>query len=155
MKYRFRISNTVLIIKHYNQAYFVVLKLRLNYEDLTMKISRNFDRSEFACKCGCGQDTVDADLLDMLETLRRRFGQPITITSGNRCAEYNAKIGGAKNSQHLYGRAADIVVKDVTPKEIYNALNAYLHNRCGLGLYSGWVHVDTRTGVMSRWDETK
>lgn len=45
----------------------------------------------------------------VLEPLRRRFGV-IRITSGYRCAALNAKVGGAKNSQHLRGEAADIHV---------------------------------------------
>lgn len=45
----------------------------------------------------------------VLEPLRRRFGV-IRITSGYRCPTLNAKVGGAGNSQHLRGEAADIHV---------------------------------------------
>ena len=118
-----------------------------------MKISKNFTREEFACKCGCGQDTVDVELVGILQTLRQHFSQPITITSGNRCEAYNAKIGGAKGSLHLTGRAADIVVANVEPEDVYNALDRYLGNRGGLGVYNGWIHIDTRTTKKARWDK--
>lgn len=46
---------------------------------------------------------------NVLEPLRRRFGV-IRITSGYRCAELNARVGGAPSSQHMRGEAADINV---------------------------------------------
>lgn len=116
-----------------------------------MKLSKHFSRSEFACQCGCGFDTVDAFLLEVLEIIRANFKNPITITSGCRCAEHNYKIGGAKDSQHTLGRAVDIKVKDTEPKKVYDFLNKGFKNQLGLGLYSGWVHVDTRTNGGARW----
>ncbi|MBE9589991.1 DUF882 domain-containing protein [Moraxella sp. K127] len=35
------------------------------------------------------------------------LGQPIIITSGYRCPTLNRKIGGAKSSAHMFGRAID------------------------------------------------
>ena len=110
-------------------------------------ISAHFNRSEFACKCGCGQDTVDAALIQKLEVVRLRFNKPITITSGNRCVEYNKQIGGAPASQHLLGRAADIVVKGVSPSEVYKHLDSL---EGGLGGYDSFTHVDSRHGKV-RW----
>lgn len=46
---------------------------------------------------------------NVLEPLRRRHGA-ITITSGYRCRKLNRVVGGAVNSQHLRGEAADIFV---------------------------------------------
>ena len=73
-------------------------------------LSEHFSREEMACKCGCGLDTVDAELLSLLEKIRAHFDRPITINSGCRCEAHNRAVGGSKNSQHLIGRAADIVV---------------------------------------------
>ncbi len=116
-----------------------------------MKISKHFSRKEFACRCGCGQDTVDAELISILEEVRNHFKQPVTITSGNRCKAYNAKVGGAKASLHITSRAADFVVKGVSPKEVYDSLSRFVGNRFGIGLYGGWVHFDTRSGKKARW----
>jgi hypothetical protein len=45
----------------------------------------------------------------ILEPLRKAIGYPIFISSGYRCERLNKSIGGAKNSQHLEGKAVDIV----------------------------------------------
>lgn len=44
----------------------------------------------------------------VLQPLREAVGHPIQITSGFRSPKVNKAVGGAKNSDHLYGRAADI-----------------------------------------------
>ncbi len=115
-----------------------------------MKISPHFQRSEFACKCGCGMDTVDAELLEILEDVRFHFNSPVVITSANRCNSHNDRIKGSKNSQHLRSRAADIVVNDIHPDDVYAYLDLkYPH--CGLGCYDTFTHVDSR-GTKARWD---
>ncbi|MFA5630330.1 MAG: D-Ala-D-Ala carboxypeptidase family metallohydrolase [Porticoccaceae bacterium] len=110
------------------------------------RISTNFYRAEFACKCGCGFDTVDTELINVLQEIRYRFGKPITITSGCRCASHNAKVNGAKGSQHMLGRAADIKVADTSPKDVYDYLTAAYPDVYGFGLYPTFTHVDTRSG---------
>lgn len=111
-------------------------------------LSKHFSRHEFACKCGCGQDTVDAELLTELEALRQHFDAPITINSGNRCEEYNRRVGGASASQHLRSRAADITIKGVTPLRVYTLLDPT--HKGGLGKYETFTHIDTR-GSRARW----
>ena len=49
---------------------------------------------------------------NVLDKLRDGWGRPIIVTSGYRCKELNAAVGGAHNSQHLKGQAADIVSDD-------------------------------------------
>lgn len=49
---------------------------------------------------------------NVLDKLRDEWGRPIIVTSGYRCKELNAAVGGARNSQHLKGQAADIVSDD-------------------------------------------
>lgn len=118
-----------------------------------MRLSEHFRRAEFRCKCGrCGFDTVDAQLLKVLDQVRLRFGAPVVITSGCRCPEHNARVGGSKGSQHLYGRAADFVVRGVEPAEVYRFLIDTYPDRYGFGLYSGWVHCDTRSNGPARWE---
>lgn len=117
-------------------------------------LSLHFNRSEFKCKCGnCGQDTVDYELIEVLEWLRMRTCAPIVITSGNRCFEYNMAIGGSKGSQHIFSKAADIKVKGWTPLEIYDLLCQKYPEQYGIGVYDGWVHIDVRTH-KARWDKT-
>jgi len=108
------------------------------------KLSTHFKRSEFACKCGCGFDTVDAELLMVLQWLRYEVGHPVIVHSGCRCQAYNEKVGGADRSQHLKGRAADISVRDMTPVDIYRIIDKTFSDRLGLIRYDTFVHIDSR-----------
>ena len=115
-----------------------------------MWVSEHFKREEFACHCNCGQDTVDVELILILEDLREHFGVPVVINSGNRCVLHNAEIGGAKKSQHVRSKAADIVVKGVESREVYSYLNEIYPDRYGMGLYVDFVHIDCRS-ERRRW----
>ena len=114
-------------------------------------LSPHFNREEFQCKCGCGQDVVDAERIVVLEDVREYFNKPITINSGNRCGEYNKSIGGSIHSQHLRSKAADIVVKDVAPAAVYTYLSYQYPNKYGLGSYTTFIHIDVRGGE-ARWN---
>jgi uncharacterized protein YcbK (DUF882 family) len=111
-------------------------------------ISIHFNRTELACQCGCGFDTVDSLLLEGLEAIRAHFERPIRVTSGCRCNVHNASVGGSKGSQHKLGRAADIQVTKVPPSDV-----ADLAEVLGLsvGRYDTFTHVDSRTGSPKRW----
>lgn len=111
-------------------------------------MSRHFKRSEFACKCGCGFDTVDFELMAMLDNIREHFDRPVVITSGCRCESHNRAVKGSANSQHLHGRAADIQIRNVHPDLVYEM--ALQLNPGGLGSYKTFTHIDTRNG-KSRW----
>lgn len=114
-------------------------------------ISVNFSREEFKCNCGnCGCDTADIELIKILEQVRSHFNRPVKINSGHRCNKYNKSVGGSSKSQHLYGRAADIVINGIDPYEIYDYLNECYPDSLGLGGYSNFTHVDTREG-KARW----
>ena len=110
-----------------------------------------FNRKEFACKCGCGFDTVDYELAEVLVDLREYFESPTTINSGCRCGEHNHSVGGSSNSMHLYGKAADVVVKGVSAEDVYEYLDTKYFNKYGIGLYTGRVHVDVKSGPKRRW----
>jgi uncharacterized protein YcbK (DUF882 family) len=114
-----------------------------------IKLSKHFVRSEFQCRCGCGFDTVDAVLINILEDVREHFNKPVHITSGCRCLEHNEREGGSSKSQHLLGRAADIIVADTEPDDVARYLEITLGG-CGIGRYPTFTHVDSRN-VAARW----
>ena len=58
-------------------------------------LSKNFSRSEYICRCGCGFDAVDVELIKVMQELRDHYQSPITITGGNRCCFYNNITLGA------------------------------------------------------------
>ena len=55
----------------------------------------------------------------VLDPLREAWGSPIIVTSGYRCEELNARVGGVKTSYHLRGMAADIRPKNGFLYELY------------------------------------
>lgn len=70
------------------------------------RLSPHFWIDEFRSR-GNGRVKCHRELLRALERARVEVG-PITIVSGYRDPDYNAFVGGARNSQHLYGTAADV-----------------------------------------------
>lgn len=112
-----------------------------------------FQRSDFACTCGCGFDAVDAELLQVLESVWRHFNQRVEITSGCRCPLHNLSVGGSKRSQHLNGKAADIMVAHTPPYVVAHYLESTYPDCYGVGQYHGHTHIDVRTDC-ARWDST-
>lgn len=109
----------------------------------SVKLSNNFFSNEFDCKCGkCNKTIIDADLVYYLQLIRDHYKKPVIINSGYRCAKHNKAVGGATLSKHRFGMAADIKIKDVPPKAI--AAHAEKIGMRGIGLYSSFVHIDTR-----------
>jgi uncharacterized protein YcbK (DUF882 family) len=109
-----------------------------------------FSRAEFACKCGCGQNTIDYEVVAACIAVREHFDRPVRITSGVRCKAHNKAVGGSRHSQHLFGRAADIVV-DGVPAEIVQQYADENLGVKGLGSYDSFTHIDSRNG-RARWD---
>ena len=118
--------------------------------DRDRQLAPNFRVWEFASPCGADRVLICSNLVKLLQEIRDHFGVPVTITSGFRMEEHNRRVGGAVNSQHLRGTAADIVVRDVPPMQVAQFAE---HLGAGaIGLYAGSVHVDTRAGRV-RWDQ--
>ncbi len=126
---------------------------------MRVQITKNFYLDEFSCK-----DLSDIPvnvfknilrLAEEMQKIRDYFQRSITVNSGYRSPDYNKSIGGAKQSQHLLGTAADIVVKGFSADEVANAIEGL--NRIGaikiggLSRYDNFTHVDTRE-KDARWD---
>lgn len=114
-----------------------------------IQISKNFKLKEFECKDGSQLVKIDSQLLYKLQALRDLIGKPIIINSGYRTKEYNKRVGGSPNSQHLKGKAADIKVKGIKPADL--AKKAEKVGFDGIGIYKTFIHVDTR-GYKARWN---
>lgn len=119
-------------------------------KDGNKKLSANFRVREFACTDGSDPIFIDTELVKILQKIRNHFGKSITITSAYRTPTKNKTVGGETYSQHLYGRAADIKVKGVTPKAVATYANKLMPNKGGIGTYSTFTHVDVRA-TKSRW----
>jgi len=130
-------------------------------------MTKNFNIDEFKCKGnlrGCSCEMPDEvykniqELAENLQIIRDELQEPIKINSAYRCENHNRKIGGSSKSQHVKGKAADIVVKNLTPDEVANALDNLQQGGFiksgGLGRYDTFTHIDIR-GTEARWDFRK
>ncbi|MFJ9539759.1 D-Ala-D-Ala carboxypeptidase family metallohydrolase [Streptomyces sp. NPDC101225] len=86
-----------------------------------------------------------------LEAVRKKLGdKPITVNSGFRSIAHNADIGGASDSMHLYGTAADLDVPGVSNKTVYQ--KAETSGFSGLETYNtDHQHVDSRADLGRAW----
>ena len=87
---------------------------------------------------------------NVLQPLRDHLGKPVVINSGFRSQAVNMAVGGANNSQHMKGEAADIKCKDYPyAKQIYAWImdnlkfDQVILERKGNAV---WVHVSFRAG---------
>lgn len=132
----------------------------MSFPNLT-HYSEHFSREELQCHCGClvplDVNTNLQNLAVHLEALRSIVGGPLHINDAYRCPAENARVGGAKSSQHMQGKAADIDAGDLTVARL-GALAAQVprFNLGGIGLYptQHFVHVDYRGDGPARWDES-
>ena len=123
-----------------------------------MKLADNFSLWEFDCRDGTPipdeyMENVKK-LAENLQVIRNKINQPMIIISGYRSPAYNKKIDGAKRSQHMLAKAADIVVSGMDTRELRETIidlikKGEIHPG-GVGLYSTFVHYDIR-GTNARW----
>ena len=141
-----------------------------------MRISKHFDREEFACCCGCGFDTVDVELIEVLEKLcdycQEALGAykiMVYILSGCRCIPHNETVQEeyvkgyvpySSDSTHLRGQAADFYVVAVSETGIKTRVPIafvirYLYTaysgKYGIGRYKNRAHLDVTSGNARRW----
>lgn len=122
-------------------------------------LTKNFFLKEFSCKNGIWvpDEYIEnvQELADNLQILSYFINVPIYINSGYRTPQYNKSIGGSKNSQHLYAKAADIRIKTgISTACIYDIIEGLIRTgqmkQGGVGLYNTFVHYDIR-GTKARW----
>ena len=113
-----------------------------------IRVAENFILREFQCRDGSNQVVLHSGLLSRLQALRSALGRPVYITSGYRNPGHNARVGGAPDSLHLKGMAADIYVPGMDPEDLARAARDAGFN--GIGIYSTFLHVDIRP-TPARW----
>jgi uncharacterized protein YcbK (DUF882 family) len=123
-------------------------------------LTRNFSLSEFEKpyqRAGRTEGQIPPELLwnirllaDDLQRIRDEVGAPIEVVSGYRTEWYNKKCGGARNSMHMLGMAADVrVVGATSARDLHGVVLKMIGEGKirdgGVGLYTranGWVHYD-------------
>lgn len=139
-----------------------------------MKLTKNFDLSEFiysdfynpsqqkkVLKSFDEDDSIFFNiqkLANNLQVLRDYIGKPISINISYRPLWWELKQGRSGNSQHVLGKAADIVIKGMSTKEVHDTIEMLIERgdmlQGGLGLYNSFVHYDIRK-TRARWDYSK
>ena len=90
-------------------------------------------------------------LCGALEQVRALFGAPIIVSSGFRSEKVNRLIGGATNSQHVQGLAADFTVVEVSPRETVRRISDSAVPFDQLILeFDRWVHLSVARGTPRR-----
>ena len=125
---------------------------------MTEQLSKNFKKSEFRCKDGTDvpDELMDnlKELVENLQIIRDYIGKPIRVISGYRSPRYNRRIGGARKSQHMTAKAADLRVSGMSPRELREVIIKLIKEgkikKGGVGLYTSFVHYDVRVR-NARW----
>lgn len=119
-----------------------------DFSEFTDRVSGTFDGGKVSA--ATAKENVRRAMYK-LEALRKKLGNvPITVNSGFRSIAHNADVGGASDSMHLYGTAADLDVPGVSNQTVYR--KAETCGFSGLETYTAdHQHVDSRADLGRAW----
>ena len=117
-----------------------------------MMITKNFSVDEMMCHCGCGEDSMDMDFMDILQNIREDMNRPLKISSGVRCAKHNSKVSSTgSNGPHVPRKegtkASDILISGADALRLVDI--ARKHGISGVGISQRgphakrFIHIDT------------
>jgi hypothetical protein len=106
-----------------------------------------FERKEFKCKCGniyCNGYPAEPQekLVRVADKVREHFGATATVSSGLRCKQHNANVGGVANSRHLTGKAMDFCINGKTAAQVLAHVQKQPEIRYAYAIDSQFVHMD-------------
>lgn len=108
-----------------------------------------FSEKEMACRCGCGCLPEDS-FMQILMMLREQLGFPMPVTSGCRCADYNAQVSGSgRDGPHVRRVAADIHIFGQNARNLLKIALDHGISGIGINLPNGkpinkhYLHLDT------------
>lgn len=115
-------------------------------------LSKYFKLSEFRSKDGAEfpKEVLQnlQKLVVNLDVIREKIDLPIHVNSGYRSTTHNKKIGGAKNSYHVIGLAADLSARDISPNALKEIIVGLMDSgkitAGGVKAYDTFVHYDIR-----------
>ncbi len=107
--------------------------------------SKYFSLSETECKCGCGFD-LTPEFKQECDNLREIYGEPLSMSSGARCASYNQKVSTTgPQGPHTTGCAADFAVSGGKAHKLLGIIMAM--GFTGVGIQqkgtARFIHADT------------
>lgn len=121
-------------------------------------LTKNISRHELRCKCGeCDFQSMDFETINVVQEACDHFAEKLgvnkvalSINSAHRCFKHNKNVGSTDKSQHPRGNAMDIKISHVSPKDLYLYLDSKYPDKYGIGMYSSFTHIDTRS-YKARW----
>jgi zinc D-Ala-D-Ala carboxypeptidase len=119
-----------------------------------VKLSNNFVLDEFLRSQTAARNDIDMTpsievlaniqklVTEVLQPIREAVDSPIFISSGYRPLALNVMIGGAKTSAHIDGRAADFVVRGMTPYAVSEVIQGMdIPFDKNILEFQSWTHI--------------
>ena len=107
---------------------------------------RYFSRKEFACKCGryCdGYPTqMQRGVVELADRAREELNGVGYVSSGLRCPQHNANVGGVSNSRHLSGKAIDLRIEGKSARQTLAWVQKQPEVRYAYAIDAYYVHMD-------------
>ncbi len=91
------------------------------------------------------------ELVGLLRRIESRFGKPVVVTSGYRSPSHNRSVNGARLSQHMGCKAADIIVPDADRFAVAQYVRS-LPGRGGVGTYCNTIAIHVDVGPKRDWN---
>ena len=76
-----------------------------------------------------------------LQIVRAYYNVPLVVSSGYRCEELNAAVGGSEKSHHTLGLAADFTIPGVSLEQIMKDVPLLLNFDQIILEYNSWIHL--------------
>ena len=108
---------------------------------------RHWNREEFRCRCGgkyCDgfPAEMDGKLMKVADRVRGNFGAEAFVSSGVRCNQHNANVGGVSNSRHLYGKAMDFCISGKNGAEVLEYVLQQPEISYAYNIDGTYIHMD-------------
>lgn len=109
----------------------------------------NFSADEFSCS-HCGKNEMQENFMELLQALRSKYGKPMRITSGFRCAEHPIEAKKAQPGSHASGCACDVGVEGADAHRLLTLALQLGFSGIGVQQKGGgrFIHLDILTSGM-------
>ena len=105
-----------------------------------------FSRKEFACKCGRYCDGYPAQMrrgvVELADRAREELKGVGFVSSGLRCPQHNANVGGVPDSRHLSGKAIDLRIEGKSARQTLAWAQKQPEVRYAYAIDGNYVHMD-------------
>lgn len=126
-----------------------------------MNLTKNFTLAELLASQVAASKKIDntptpaiianlTRLAALLEQVRALVGAPVSVSSGYRSPALNKAVGGAANSAHVQGLAADIGTPQLSAKALAQLIQKSDLAFDQLIYENTWVHIGLSAGAPRR-----